>query len=1613
EALDSLELLYEMAEDVPNRVSVQAEKANLLEGEEQVELFRAVGRAQLSELSQPEAAAESFSSLLIASPGDAEALSRLESIYRQLGKWTELVDVLGQRLEYTSEESEEKEIRYSTAQVYEDYLGDTESAIVTYRDVLDGDPSDGVALNALERIYERDAKWPELAGILERQAEVAESDEWQDDITLRLAILRQAELDDVAGAVTLYSRVLGRQPANPTALSALEGILTGSDEHRVDTARALVKAYRATERWVDAVRVLEIELSAHEDDGEKEAALEAILGLSEQQLTDSSAAFSAAQRLYVLNPSERWRDEVERLAADVEGWTALANTYREVLTGEGEGIDEVSLMLRLGELESEHLGQPTEAEQTLLSAIEISAENTAVLGALERLYASQNQYDKLLAVLEQRVDIALASGDNPVALDYLHRSALIHDSVLSDPEAAMTICRRALEIDLDDDQANQNLERLLRQVEQWDELVDLLQTQIDRATDPERIAAKTHALGTVLAWRLGRTSDSVEAFARVLDIDPDFQGAVGALESILDENQDNAIGARVAQVLERVYRESAQNEKLVRSLRLQAGAAADSDPHRASGMLREAAQLLENQLGAAEPAYECVSEAVRLAPTDQSGWDELYRLAEGTGGWSALAEQLATELDETRVTPEQRITLGLMLGQIREQELGESEAARAAYEAVADNEPSNRPALDALERIYSGLQLWEPLVGLFEQRIDLSTDSDEQRDYLLKMARLQESVLFDGEASVAAYRRVLEIEPTNEEANNALGNRFELDGRFEELATLLERQSVLESDSDNRADILLRLGKTVEKELTEFERAANVYGQVLEARPGDADALEQLGAMLADLRSRDGDKELRARIVSLIESSLDETQWAALVDLSEAKLEFISDKDRRLPIMVRAAQLLEQRGGDLHGAMRFWCRAFAEHPDHLPAIEAMERLAAETHDFGSLATAYEQGLPAAKDKQLAVSLYLRGASILENQIGDVRRAIAMLDAVLTIEPSHGEAIGRLETLLESNQDFAALVKVLNHKVDQSSDPIDQKEYYYQIAEIHENKLEDAAEAALTYHRILELDPEDVVAMESLERLLRSQGDFLELVTILQAKVEIVDSPSERRRIWDEIAEVYENELEDIASAIDVYRLLRSDDSDDIEAVRALDRLFQKDEQWAELLDIIEVQRSMVDDPSTQLQLDFRSAQLLQTKLSQVSRAIEVYRSILGADPSFGPALAALEALVGGDNSDEAAEVLDQYFRRAGQWRKVVELLAQQYQATAVVDKKYQLTRETARVYENQLHEPARAFQEVARAFAVKPGDPEAYGEMTRLAAEHGFWEALAKVLDQVAETDDSVRRKLLLRAASVYRDKLYNVPMAVSRYRGVLEADPKDREALSALDELYSREQDWVSLAEILKRQVDVAESEAEALEFRFRLAYIVETVFGEEKKALELYSKLLEADRSHERAIESLIRLGQKAEHNPAVTDVLTQAFTEAKAWSRLIELYTLALKFAQPGERAADLLKSMAELYERRFEDPRQAFAFYVQALRQAPESGGLRQKLETMGAELEAWADLARVFDEARQQVADEGQRNELTRRAAEWYDSKLGRPDLAEERYKELLQANPGDMATLEA
>lgn len=631
----------------------------------------------------------------------------------------------------------------------------------------------------------------------------------------------------------------------------------------------------------------------------------------------------------------------------------------------------------------------------------------------------------------------------------------------------------------------------------------------------------------------------------------------------------------------------------------------------------------------------------------------------------------------------------------------------------------------------------------------------------------------------------------------------------------------------------------------------------------------------------------------------------------------------------------------------------------LDAMDSIGRASAQMRAAGGIAQEKVQQLI---DKLLAAPSDVEVAMTLENAVDQGADALRVGDA-FAAAASHVRANPADPASAGSARETA-------------------KALLFRAARIFDGAARDKARAEQTYAAIVELDPQDEIALVALEDARKALGKYEELVEMLLAKSQSAPPGEERGRALAEIGRLYANELEDAEQAVVAFTQALCEEPANDEYAAEIERLCgQKLSTWSEQLDTIgEALKSGELPPGDQLALMGRAARWYETKLGRADMALGAYQQVLAGDPA----------------NEAAAEGMTGIYRRAQQWPELVAVLMGRADVAPSAPKARDLRAEAAEILETRLNDMARARDLFMTVLADDPGHARACDAAARIAERTGDFVTLAQVLERRAEARHGLEKaEALAKVAEVYEDHLNDLAEATRRYEAVLAVDPANLVALKGLDRVYNRTGKYRELLEVLERQIDVSATPRQKINLYERIAGLHDEEFLDHEAAAQALEAILAIDPAHDGALSALAR------HYRAL-----------ERWEPVCALYEKHAAATADPARRIDLLLARARTLAEQIGSPDRATKTYEQILAIQPAHAGaleaIAQLREMSG---DAHAALSAIEALAMKAATPEA-KAEQWMRAARLLETR-GDKDSAIERYKMALDANPRDPAASSA
>ncbi len=1667
--VDALAATYEQMGRWPELISILRKKVSVLSAaDEKATVHLRVANLYLEKFSNQAEAIKAFEAVLELDSSNQDALTYLRQLYEKRRDWDKLVALSRNELGRMQDAELRRSKRIEVARLASEKLKKPLVSIELWRDVLSDAADNAEALAELEKLYEREKQWSELALVLEKQAVILPQDK-RASVLLKLALLYPDKINDVGKAVAAWQQVMAADPDNRRAQDALrklylqqkdwdalEGFYAGQskwDEFvrvlerqaeseegaaRVSLANKIGQLYRDRlnkvdraqkaferalsldgqdltaalaliplyERTNDAKRlavVLGVQLGHATDPVARQEQNQRLARLLDEQVGDKVGAMAVALKAFSENPLVDWtRQMAERLADEVGDWASLAKAY-EGAVASVEGARAMPILTTLARAYEQHLAAADTAIATNQKILGLEADDADALQALERLYVATGRHAELLAIYDKK--LALAKGD-AAKREVRLRLGGLYEREVKDADQAIAIYKDVLKANAKDADALLALERLYRANGKWKEVVGTIEKLLELEPAKALAADLTFRLAEVRQGHMNDVDAAVLGFAEALSLDATHAGARAALEGYLadDDRQLSAVTA-----LDPIYEVAGDLVRLIETHQIRLRGEKDSD-RRMALLLRMAG--FEREVGRADAAFDVFAQAFKEGPASMEARHALEELAATGDKWAELVDLYTAALKEKgkqKVEPGIERHLLLVVAEAYDAKLGQSDKAVEFFRRAQELEPDDTSVLEALERLYMRNERWPELVTTLKKKVEFVRESSEREQIRARIATVWEEAIGSADEAIGAWKEVLAENPANLSALRALDRLYVGKGMDAELAENLQRQLDLVEGHDDLVNVLGRLGRCKADRLGLVAGAVEIYRRLLDVAPGHVETVEALQRLLPS-------PEHEGAVAELLEPAYRARgDFAALVRVLEIAVKTAATPERKLALLREIATSYEDGCDDPGRAYEALGRALAESPLDPDSAKSIDRLGHVLGRVDELCGTYERLAEASNDDAIKHRLFARAATLAETELGQDERAVTAYERALQASPRDQESAAALERIYLRSSDYARLVVLLERKMVALDDRAAKKELGLRTAQIYEEVLAAPQKAIEVYRQVLELDEGDRATLEYLERLYVRLSRWNDLKDIYAKKADLAATPEQKKEVLSVLGQVYERQLNDPAHAIETYSAILDLDPNDFEAVQALDRLYVQTERWHDLLTVLERQTELSPSVAEIVSLRFRIGDLLRGKLRDFVRAAEAFKHVLDVEPTHEPTLRALGAMMAaGEEPILAAQVLEPIYESVGEWDAVAGTYEVMVKHTDDSVRKVELLGKIAHIHERRLINPNAAFDAWCRALRIDPTSPDAVAQLDRLAASSGRWADLATAyqeeLDRVL--DSRIQVEMLLRIARIYEEETGEVGQAIAAYKRVCEVEPDRKEGLLALDRLYTKAQAWPDLAEILRRQIRLADNDRDIVAFSFRLAQLLELVIGDAAKAVETYQEILNADPAHAETRAALERLLHGGTMAAEIGNLLEPLYRLSEDWEKLAEVYRVLLPLKTDPEERLGLLRRLADIAESKLLDQVAAFEWWSRALLEDPASEQANEESLRLARLTHQWEGYTAALLGAAGKAATPSVRRDLLLRLAGVFEQELMDMLRAEEVLGQVLVENPEDAAALE-
>ncbi|MBI5489970.1 MAG: hypothetical protein HY905_21730 [Deltaproteobacteria bacterium] len=1050
------------------------------------------------------------------------------------------------------------------------------------------------------------------------------------------------------------------------------------------------------------------------------------------------------------------------------------------------------------------MGKDQQVEAVMEQIVGAVPGDAEAVAYLERRYRAKGNFAGLRKMLlEAGMSRTLAAN---VRVMRLKEAAALAEGRLNDPEGAVTAWQRVLTIDPNHGDARRSLERLLRKLEKWGDLVELLEQRVQMAEDDQeklqlltRIAGlqeqslkdPSATLDTV--WRihgveegnvkhlkkiqnLAEATQRWEDLARALSAEVElvespaeklrareklvvtqheklnaFTEALETVDAILVDHSDHVPTLR-RQVDLLVA--TAQPERAADALDVLVGRLPDKEKPAALGRL---AEVCRKELQDISRAADALQRALQIDAVNEAVREEMHKMYEELGRFTDIADSYEAWAKATR-DPARRKQLQRRAAQVYDQQVGDLEAACQRF-ALILKEGDDQEALEAFARLHEMQQDWPALVDNTVRRANIAAGNEDKARLLTEAAQILDDRLGEPAKAAVHLERILkELSPDHRETLSRLVDVYVRAENHLNAAGTLERLKDVTADPEEQLKHAETLGEWYRGPLANAAMAIETYEKILQQWSGHG------GALLALTELYDQEKD-----------------FEKLLKVLRARSKGADLPSDQAALLLEGAKAAEQKLGDKERAWGWFQEALTRDPDSGDLFDEVCAAGRRLERWEQLAGLYESAASRAKSDEERVQRLREAAKVWEEDAKRPNQALEDTVEAVRTNPADDTLLAEADRLAALGGAWELLGKaydLLLRRADLVDDRVALLRRFANVV------LEDGRRPEFSLGpllRAMEEHPDDLSLFEMYEKAARASGHYEDLLRAYDKRCRAATEPAQRWPLMMHAGEIYAISMGNGPKGLQVVGIAINQDvfSDEMaeEALRTVEKIEeslpadQKGSGWAFLVGHYTrlANGYELNDP-TRIIFHRRVATVHLQGAKNPEAAFEAMRTAHLLAPTD--------------------EMLVEDLEKLARENKFLDQLAAHYadalQRSTRVDVAKDLHRRRAALLEADLGRLDEAAEHYWQLLQLDPDDVDARQKVAAFYEKVGRWNDLVVILEEdlgkVLYDDEKVT--LLTRIATIWEEKIGNRFEAIDVLRKVLKLRPDDDDLKARIKQL-------------------------------------------------------------------------------------------------------------------------------------------------------------------------------------------------------------------------------------
>jgi len=1131
-------------------------------------------------------------------------IDNLIDLLALLDDYENLVKVYNKKLQFLSED-EKIDLLKEMASISFNKNKETEKAVSYLKKILELNDKNLTAINMLMFFYLSENKYQEWIDVAVIKSELVENEELE-VLYLEISKIYLLNLNNLEKFVSFTDKAFEINIVEER-LVELEDIVF--EKEYTPLLDLLLKSYNKIENY-DSIRsllerVLKDFTLSEDDFANYKLQLADLLSVI---FNEYELAYKYKKELYVNDLSNNEiLNSLEDLSEKNDDFSDLISLLRQYKDLVEDKMVRINILARLGKIYDLYMKEHETAQSFYNVILEEDGDNLKILNSLEKIYLESENYEMLHDILLKKH--RLLSDDekllNKVAL------ARVEGLYFNKLEEAIELLDSVLDIDETIIEAYETKKMFYRKLENYDEIINILLVMENMLkSNDEYIVSVISELGGIYSDIENNTQKALEHYLDVHDTLSDisreklreiifnlfsdkkellfdnldsivqfttnrklWSDLIKTYELMIGFSEENSIIRNFYRLIYDIYNEYLTNkENVYKTLfeMLKYGTEEENEPvleeifsfeFDEESILIEKLDKIASQRGGDYLIYKEIAtiyqkndtemannyflKAFKNKPSDDDLFEKLLSIYQEKADYPVVRD-LYLFRAESKEDLDDRVQLLNEAAMIEQDFIKDINSASETYMRIYLLNHS-MDMFETLEGIYQETENWNKIIELYKNAVEFEDEYYGKKEFLLKIINVYSEILNDLESSVEFIKIMIDNEPQDNQNYEVLIDIYIKLNKFEELDNIyeIEIENVID---DEKEHALLSKAKNAKENLKDFDKSIEALSTLLTLNPYNEDALLYLEAFL-------NEEELILKIYNILEVTYETvSKWEELSELYNLVLEQELSKDLQLEIYSKLSNLYKENLNIFDKSLIYALKYFEQNPKDEDMIMNIEGLLDITESYSDFIKSIDKVLNINKEESIAEEADTEDG--IEISLSDENDVALSEDTDVLVEETEDGIVDNTDTDTEANTEAE-----VDTETEADNETILSDELKLLLlnkkSTISEDFIEDKNVVISALYDLKELEPDNLEHYEKLAVYLTDLGLFEQLVKLLTEQIEIIETSEEKIELYNRIAEIYKEMINDMGKAVLVYQKILEIDYENGMALDELDVLFDE------------------------------------------------------------------------------------------------------------------------------------------------------------------------------------------------------------------------------------------------------------------------------------------------------------------------------------------------------------------------------------------------------------------------------------------------------------------------